>query len=464
MRFALSVPALAATLAVYAAAPADPLAALADASGHAALVHVRATSTRVVEGRTITTTIDRLGAAQLLRQCIAGVCAGSWFDGSRAWTFGLNEVLLPEEPGPATLTMRTLFAIDSYAFAEPAFRSAGGTVVALGAGRWRVRAPEGAELVALVDPASQTVREVDTPLGQPVARFARPVRAGGASFALERRTPFGDLVFDQAGAVGEPLAPPAGAVATFSGEAPVALGGDAVPIVACSVGGHAARCLLDTGAVPSAMTLALADALGLEPHGELEIAGVGRFATGFVETGPLVVGPARFERARFAIVPQTSAARFDLVIGCDLLARVRLRLERGRGVARLLPPRTSPVAGAVQLLFGRGVPMVAVSFGSERAEALLDTGDQAIFSLGYATYRTGPQWPVLGRDQSVGIAGGDDVLTVQVPDVRVGPLALGGTRVAVRRTQTIPHVGIGLWARYDVDLDEAAERVVFSPR
>jgi hypothetical protein len=62
------------------------------------------------------------------------------------------------------------------------------------------------------------------------------------------------------------------------------------------------------------------------------------------------------------------------------------------------------------------------------------------------------------------MAGADDVITVEIPEVRIGPLALGATRTAVRRTQAMAHVGIGLWNRYLVDLDESAGRALFTPR
>jgi hypothetical protein len=224
------------------------------------------------------------------------------------------------------------------------------------------------------------------------------------------------------------------------------------------------RCLLDSGATPSAITLTLAEALGLEPHGELEIAGLGRFATGFVEAGPLALGSARMERARYAVVPRSNAARFDVVVGSDLLAGVRLVLDRRRGTARLLAPGGSPAAGGIALTFRSGSPMIAATLGGQAERALLDTGDQSIVSLGYAEYRNGPQWAVLSRGQVFGVGGGDDAFTVQVPAVQVGALSLGPTVAAVRRTQTTPHVGIGIWERYVVDLDEAAGRVSFSPR
>jgi hypothetical protein len=474
MRFAVRSLALAAALGTVAAAalsavaavpPADPLAAVAAASGHAAAVRFHATGTRVVEGRTVTTTFDQLGSRRLVRRCVDGVCGGTWFDGTLEWTFGLNDVALPEEVDESTLTQRTLAAIASYAFAEPAFRAGGGTVAPAGPGRWRVRARDAIELIAVVDPATQALRRIDTADGRALAVYGAETRAAGASFALDRRGPFENGTLDTVGVVTDPLGPPAGAPATFSGEAPLPLGGEPIPIVPCSLGGRTVRCLLDTGATPSAITLNLAEALGLEPHGELEIAGMSRFATGFVEAGPLALGPARFARTRFAVVPQSRAARFDVVIGSDLLGRVRLVLDRaGRTVHILAPGIASEPPGAVRLTFHNGSPIVQTMFGPQGARALLDTGDEAVLSIGYAAYRVGPQWSVVSRGQSVGIAGSDDIITVEIPDVHVGPLAIGAIRTAVRRTQQTAHVGIGLWNRYLIDLDESAGRALFIPR
>ncbi|MDQ6927021.1 MAG: retropepsin-like domain-containing protein, partial [Candidatus Eremiobacteraeota bacterium] len=399
-------------------------------------------------------------------RCVAGVCGGTWFDGSREYTFALNDVALPEEVDESTLTQRTLAAIASYAFAEPAFRAAGGTVAPAGPGRWRVRARDGIELVAVVDPVTQALARIDTAEGRTLAVYGRQIRAGGAGFALERAGPYESGPLDTAGVVTDALGPPAGASVTFSGDAaPLGLGNDPIPIVACSLGGRTVRCLLDSGATPSAITLNLAETLRLEPHGELEIAGLSRFATGYVESGPLALGSARFERARFAVVPPSRAVRFDVVIGSDLLARVRLILDRAGRTARIVAPAGgSDPPGAVRLAFRNGSPMVQTMFGPQGARALLDTGDEAVLSIGYAAYRVGPQWAVVSRGRAIGMAGADDVITVDIPDVRVGPLVLGATRTVVRRTQAMAHVGIGLWDRYLVDLDESAGRATFTPR
>ena len=466
MRFAVRPLALSAAIAMLAASsPSDPLAALAAANGHPAAVHVHATGTRVVEGRTVTTSVDQLGTARLVRRCVAGACGGEWFDGYHRSTFGLNDVALPEADELDVLTQRTQAAIASYAFAEPGFRTSGGSVSSAGSNRWRVRARDGLELVAVIDARSQSLRRIETPDGRLVSGYGRERRLGGATFALDRSGPFELGPLDEAALSSDPLGPPSGPLTSVGPDSALEIGAEPVPVVPCRIGARAVRCLLDSGATPSAMTLSVAEALGLEPHGELEIAGLGRFATGYVEAGPLELGAARFDRARFAVVPPSSAVRFDVIVGSDLLGKVRLVLDRGRRSARILPAGSSAAGtGDVRLTFRNGSPFVQTMFGPQGAGALLDTGDEAVLSIGYAAYRQGPQWAIVARGQAVGLAGADDAFIVDIPDVRVGTLELGATRATVRRTQAVPHVGIGLWNRFSIDLDEAAGRVRFSPR
>jgi len=463
MRFAKRLAALAAAVSLSAATPSDPLAVAAAANGHPALRHLRGTVSRAVEGRGTIETLDQLGGARLFRRCVAEVCSGTWFDGMHRWTFGLNDVPLPDED-PALPAWRTLVAISSFAFAEPAFRAAGGSVEAAGRDAWLVRARGGDALIARLDPVTHLLRSIATERGREIQTYRRYVRADGAAFALERRGDFEDVSLEAVGAPAEPLQPPAGAAVTFSGDGAAALGSDAVPIVPCTLGGRTVRCLLDTGATPSAIVLPLAEALGLEPRGELEIAGFSRFATGFVEAGPLTLGAARFARARFAVIPAVAAARFDVTIGADLLGEVRLVLDHARRRAEILAPRGAPHGGSVALRFLGGVPHVDLALDGLPASALFDSGDASVVSLGYAAYRLGPQWPVVDRGQAVGVGGGTDAFVVAIPDVRIGTLTLGSARATVNRTQRETHVGAGLWTKCVIELDEAAGTLGCTPR
>jgi predicted aspartyl protease len=455
MPFAKRLVVLAAAATLGAAAPSDPLALLATANGHPARVHVRGTSTRTIEGRRVVETLDVQGSNRLLRRCIAEVCEGTWFDGVRRWKFGMNEVPLPEDEGSPPLR-RTLAAIASLAFAEPSFRAEGGTVTPAGADGWLVRARDGTPLVARFDPQSRTLRHVTTEAGVPVAQYRHEVRVGGAAFALDRREPDG-VVLDGAVAVAEPLRTPEGPAISFSGDAGAPLGGDAVPIVPCSLGGRPIRCLIDSGATPSAITLPLAESLGLEPRGELEITGFSRFVTGYVDAGPLNLGSARITRARFAVIPAVSTARFDVVVGADLLGRLRVVLDRARGRAEILAPGTTLPEPALRLHFGSGVPHVEISLDGEPGSALFDSGDASVVSMGYVDYRRGTQWPLVERGQTAGVAGASDAFVVAVPRVQIGPIGLGTVRATVSRTQQGVHVGAGLGATCVLVLDEPSE-------
>jgi predicted aspartyl protease len=252
-------------------------------------------------------------------------------------------------------------------------------------------------------------------------------------------------------------------VVTFSAPRTLRLTSEPVPIVPCTLAGRAVRCLLDTGTQPSAIALPLAEALGLEPRGELELAGFGRFLTGMIESGPLSIGAAQFDHLRFAVLPSTAGVAFDVVVGSDLLGRVRLILDRRRGSAQVTAPSSASTADAIALRVRAGRPHIAAMLDGAGVDALFDSGDQAAVSIGYAAYRLGTQWPIAGRGIAKGIAGTDDFLRVTIPEVRIGAFSLGRTEATVRRTQEEAHVGIGLWERCLVELDELNGRLRCTP-
>ena len=150
MRFAKRALVLAAAFILPAGTAPDPLAAVAAANGHPAELRLRLSGTRSYEGRRVVETLDRAGTTFLDRRCVAEVCTGTWFDGTRTWKFGLNDVALPEDDRRAALR-RTLAAIVSFAFAEPAFRAAGGVVEPAGPSAWRVSAAGGETLIVTGD-------------------------------------------------------------------------------------------------------------------------------------------------------------------------------------------------------------------------------------------------------------------------------------------------------------------------
>jgi predicted aspartyl protease len=457
MRCAVRLFVLPATIALLAAGTTDRLAEVAIANGHAAAVHFHAIGERFIEGRHERITVDQEGVRRLTRICIADACVGTWFDGRRLATFGLNDVVMPQDDDPATPARRTLAAIESYAFAEPGFRDGGGTADELAPQVWRVRAVDGATLFAQLDPRTGALIRVAQADGTVIEAFADTVRAAGAAFARSQ-TGLDDIAVDAVTADTTPLSAPDGASATFSGDATAALRGDDVPIVDCRIAGIHARCLLDSGATPSAIALPLAETLGLEPRGELEITGFSRFATGFVEPGLLVVGAAHFTGLRLAVIPAVTGARFDVVVGADLLYRLGIVIDRAHRLARIDAPGREPPLGGAPLTFADGVPEIQAALDGVPSAALLDTGDASIVSLGYADYRRGPQWPIVDRSLASGVGGAADAFAVTIPGVAFGGETFGPTRAEVGRTQAGVHVGIGVWSTCTVELDESQRR------
>jgi len=463
MRCAVRLLALPATVALVAAGTTDRLTEVAIVNGHAAAVHFHATGERVVEGRRERITIDQDGVRRLTRICVAEACVGTWFDGQRLATFGLNDVAMPQDDDAATPARRTLAAIESYAFAEPGFRAGGGSADELAPQVWRVRAVDGATLYAQLDARTSALIRVAQADGTVIEAFADTVRAGGAAFARSQ-TGLEDITVDAVTTESTPLDAPAGPTATFSGDSTAALTSDDVPIVDCRVAGVRARCLLDSGATPSAIALPLAETLGLEPRGELEITGFSRFATGFVEPGPLLIGAAHIAGERLAVIPAVTGARFDVVIGADLLYRLGVVIDRAHRIARIDAPGDEPRAARAALTFSDGVPEIAASLDGVRSQALLDTGDASIVSLGYADYRRGPQWPIVDRSLASGVGGAADAFAVTIPGVAFGGETLGPTRAEVGRTQAGVHVGIGVWSTCTVELDESERRFGCVPK
>jgi hypothetical protein len=135
---------------------------------------------------------------------------------------------------------------------------------------------------------------------------------------------------------------------------------------------------------------------------------------------------------------------------------LRLTLDRAAGTVTLGPGAPDGPADAIPLAFPQGVPLVDVTVAGVGVRALLDSGDAATLSLDYETYRRGPHWPPVGRGEAIGVAGEGGVFEVDVPDVRLRTLDLGTVRAAVRWTQAVTHLGLGLAHRCALELDEAA--------
>jgi hypothetical protein len=431
-----------------AAAPAaNPAAAIATAAGHPAHRHLRAEASWSRDGRTGTSTLEIAGVARLERDCSARLCGGAWFDGLHGATFGINGTLFPLNAADDAAE-RTFAAIASTAFAEPEFLAGGGTVSALqnpGAAqlRYRIRAPQGAELIAVADARTLRLTAVESADRTPYRQLTASA-AGGAIV-------YGRRAYDRIAPVDGPLSAPSGPAVSVSAEQELPLLRESLPIVPCSLSGRSATCLLDTGTTPSAVTLDFAERLDQEPYGQIEIAGLGTYLTGAVDAGPLVIGGASFGPLHFAVIPRARGPAFDVVLGSDVLAALRLTFETGRGRVRIGPAGDAADGAAIAVTFSGGLPFAQVRLGQrDGAEPMLvDTGDSEGISIGYDEYRDDAGLFAAHATSTAAGLGGQtrDALAGTLDRADVGGLPFENVSISAVRGQHIGHIGYGLVSR-----------------
>jgi hypothetical protein len=444
-----------------AAPAANPAAAVAAAAGHPAHRHLRAETHWSRDGRRGSATLEIAAGARLERTCSAGLCGGTWFDGRHGATFGINATPFPLS-GAEDAALRTYAAVASTAFAEPEFLAGGGTVTPLpgrgdGVRRYKVRAPGGTDLVAVADGRTARLTAVETIDGAPFRQLAASVSGSTILYgtqAYERVMPADTL-----------LAGPTGPAVSIGAEQALPLLQPSLPIVACSLNGRAAKCLLDTGTTPSALTLDFAERLEREPYGEIEVTGLGTYLTGVVDAGPLVLGGATFDSLHFAVIPRARGPAFDVVLGSDVLAALRITIDPGGRRARIGPPGDEPVGVAIALAFSGGLPFARVRLGQrDQSEAMLvDTGDSEAISIGYDEYRDdGGLFSAQPGTTAAGLGGPPmDALTGVLDRADVGGRTFEHVSISAVRGQHVGHIGYGLAVRCaQFTLDVGRQRVV----
>jgi len=447
-----AVPLLAAALL---AAAASPLAQIVAAGGHPGTTAIRGTVTRIEDGVRFTITDERNGRQRLVRECAGPLCSGTWFDGDRLSTFGINGDTYPASP-EASRNERTIAAVLELRFAEPDFD---GTVAALGPHRFLVQADGGTPFTVRIDPASRLPIEASGPGGIPSLTFEPPQRIAGA--AVLAAAPF-----DRLEAGPERLEPPGGPHIAFGPV--IALGfnpATALAIVPCRLETLTLRCLFDTGSTPSSLTLPVAERLGREPQQTIVVHSFETYASGTIDAGPLTIGNATVVPLHFAVIPSTRDLGYDVIVGSDILDAMRVEVDAAKGLVRVMPPRAEAPGLAIPLSFDLGSPYVALTIAGEPEEALFDTGDPSLAAIGYDAYRKHPAFPASQAGDVSGVVGASDTLAGRADDVRIGPLVLGSAPVLVVRSRHTAHVGLGLAQRcavLGIDLHEG--RLDCTPR
>ncbi len=455
---------------VHASSALDATLARIAGAGGATPVYRAAIARTLGSGAHVRT--DRLawdGPAREARSCQDDICTASFFDGAHAYAIDANGSAAPEGRF-ADAYLRTLVAIETHAFALPAFRERGGQVeeitpadAPLGMHRFRVRAPDGAALLAETDPSTDRIAKISRLNGTESLELSGYADVSGTQVATIRRE---SVNAEYEPIAGVPLARPHGLLSIGTADPPARFTASGTrPYFGCVVGSLPARCLLDTGAGGLDLSLAFAERLGLEPAGAITIAGVGSYVTGYVRAQSLELPGVRFGPALYAVVHDLDAHGCDVVVGADILASTIVTVDYAARTIAFAPSGAEPaVPLGLPIAFHGRIPYAAARIGGTNAELAIDTGDDAVLDLSGAFFaRT---HPFLARESSrrQGTGGSSTAFEGYLESLDVG--AIHRERVPAIVTDRLRgdgHLGSGFFAGRSLVLDYAHERIGVSP-
>jgi hypothetical protein len=465
------------------------LAKVRKASGEPYRYHIVSHAREQAEGRAVDVTSDDEGLRYSIRHCQGTLCSRIYFDGERVYETGLNDSPVPQgwETESWILTMQT---IESYGFADPAFRRNGGRIVerlpsvTLDNGRTArrivVTPPKGVPMEVAIDESTSLLAAADKRDGRFQFTFHQ-YRDVDGKVTIPFEIDLNDTVFrrfEEREIVSEPLGAPAGLVPRIEGPAVMvkllrsAPFGD-VPILECTIGGQTVPCLLDTGNSGMSMSLELAEKLGIEPVGSaFGITGVGSYVTGVAKGPPLSIGSGvTYPGAYYVLLHDIHQFGFDLVLGTDVFAKTRLTIDYPKREVTFAPVSSDAIEHPLALKFERVVPLVSVGLSAEPVPLpmLLDTGDQSTINLPYRYYEAHPVlFKTAPKVEVAGVGGSSEQVIGEIPSVTLGDFILTRQRIGATKKPFIPgqsgHVGSGLLSHFRVEFDYAHGRVGLTPR
>jgi len=473
MRFAAPLAAVFFAVGIVAATPPpdsnlDALLAKARAaSGSPYRYHIVSHSQETHEGHTFDVTTETEGLKYRAKSCSHTLCTGFYFDGERSYETNFNDTALPLVSAADGLQI-TLRAIASYAFADPDFRKNGGTLEERdpllhgGATLRRISvAPRfGALLDAVIDPASGLVVGVISDERKFAFEFADQRRVDGKvtlpySVSLNG---FRFTRYDDRAIVTAPLETPPGLAPDLSaGDATVVMEklgrAGSQPVVPCTIGNETVSCLIDTGDSGLAISLDLAEKLGLEPMPDTyDVRGVGTYLTGVVRAPALRVGSAVYPPANYVVLHDVSQYGYDAILGADLFGHARVTLDYGRGLVLIAP---SGMKSGVPLAFEDFVPVISVRLADLEVPLQIDTGDDGTVDLAYDYYEAHQAlFKATGTTLVNGIGGDSEGVSGMIEGIRIAGFEVAHQRVgATKKISFNGHVGSGLLAHFVVTLD-----------
>ncbi len=446
-------------------------------SGPVWQAHVVSVARLNFNGAPTVVSTETSGLRVMVRHCIGEICDGTYFNGERLYSFNLNGTTLARSPSPETY-LRSLRLVASLQFLAPAYVAHGGRIgqagtAALGGKTYRTLVVADASAIPFriyVDPQSALVRFARPVNGKEMFEYLGYRRIGALTLPFE--VLHDGLVlerYDDRAVVSSAFHPPHGLLASFSG-APQAIPSDpkaVTPIVDCSVGGIALRCLIDTGNSGLSMSAELASRLGATVVGNYQVRGLGGYSTQVVRAGPLHIGNATFPDAYYIVLNDLRRYGYDVVLGADIVGSSGVEIDGSAHTVRL-GFSTLRNAITVPLSFENFIPVVSVGLGSLEALLAVDTGDESNINLAFDFYAKHPGLFNVTQRRSVSGIGGNSVeMMGEIPEVRIGDYRTGPQRIGttqVLQGTAFGHLGAGFLDQFVIQLDYAGSELRLAPR
>jgi len=193
---------------------------------------------------------------------------------------------------------------------------------------------------------------------------------------------------------------------------------------------HHQKMLIDTGAVPSAISTRVTKRLHLAGsvqelslmNRSIEVKSV---RVPGVQLGPIAVETLDMVAMDLSRIELALDTRIDAVIGLDLLARRNFTLDYR--YKKLVFASETEAAGAIAFQMkheaGGTYILIPLSSGGEELQVLLDTGTKDLMLFHRRLAGRLKQLHIQGQDFNLNVGGKDTVAEIEMPSVNVGPVS-----------------------------------------
>jgi len=202
-------------------------------------------------------------------------------------------------------------------------------------------------------------------------------------------------------------------------------------VVKGTIGGEPSRTILiDTGAVPSAISKEMAKKLGLLGSAEQvsvmnRAIGVERVRVPNVQVGAVAANSFDMVAADFGTIEQALHTRLDAVIGLDLLGRQNFTIDyRGKKILFGIGVQAvDSVTFQLRHAAGGTYVLVPMESGGEKFQMLLDTGTKDITLFRPRLKGSLQQIRPRSEDVTINAGGSGKSSEIVIPSLRLGSLA-----------------------------------------